>query len=912
MTLVERHEELAALGGLLDACGRGRGQVALIGGGVAAGKTALLHAFADRAAAVGATPLTATGSPAERTVPFGVLRQLCQCLPGAASADALHPLAALAATTADDPRSLGPDGARVLDGVCAVLLEVSRTSPVVIGVDDVQFADPQSHQALLYLRRRMRLARLLMVFTECTLPRATPSAFRAEITGQPGTTHLRLAPLTRAGIAALLADRLDSDVAQTLASAYHALSGGSPLLANALIEDYRAAARACAVVDPVVGHEFGHAVLACLHRWDPTVARVAGGLALLDRMASTALVSDLIEVPHEAATQAIEVLEHAGLLKTARFRHAVSRLAVLDSITPADRSTLHTRAARLLNRDGAPTHEITHHLIAADTRELAGEPWAVESLHHAAQEDLSTDRLDSAIQHLSLAALLSTDETERADLTTQLLRVEWRRNPSAAVRHLPALREALAADRLSPQNIAHLAKFLLWYGHTDELATTLHRIAPASSGQFNLVAQWLSFLYPVGGHTPRGTSRLDSSDPWSRASAMLHLLRTGGPHSEIASAAEHVLRNCELGEQPLGAQLSALTALIHTDRIDRAAHWAETLFVESGACAARTWIALFGALRAEIALRQGDLPGALDHATAAFDQLTPSGWGVAIGLPLSTALIAATAMGAYDRAAALVRTPVPDAMADTQFGLLYLNARANHYLATDRLHAALADFQRCGELMSAWNLDLPGLAAWRAGAALAQLRLGNRELARGLITAQLSRPGADVARTRGSSLRVMAAVSASDRRVGMLQEAVELLHVAGDRYELARSLRDLSAAHHAVGDEETARTVARRAIQMAKACHAEPLTRELDPGREPEVPEQGRVGGMSMLSEAERRVAVLAALGHTNREIGGKLYITVSTVEQHLTRIYRKLNVSRRTDLPIDLPRHLLTSTNDH
>jgi DNA-binding CsgD family transcriptional regulator len=51
------------------------------------------------------------------------------------------------------------------------------------------------------------------------------------------------------------------------------------------------------------------------------------------------------------------------------------------------------------------------------------------------------------------------------------------------------------------------------------------------------------------------------------------------------------------------------------------------------------------------------------------------------------------------------------------------------------------------------------------------------------------------------------------------------------------------------------------------------------------------------LSDAERRVAALVVQGYTNREIARKLFITVSTVEQHLTRTYRKLNVNRRTDL---------------
>jgi DNA-binding CsgD family transcriptional regulator len=54
---------------------------------------------------------------------------------------------------------------------------------------------------------------------------------------------------------------------------------------------------------------------------------------------------------------------------------------------------------------------------------------------------------------------------------------------------------------------------------------------------------------------------------------------------------------------------------------------------------------------------------------------------------------------------------------------------------------------------------------------------------------------------------------------------------------------------------------------------------------------------ISGLSGAEQRVALLVAEGHTNREVAKKLFITVSTVEQHITRIYRKLGVNRRSEL---------------
>nr|WP_272917943.1 helix-turn-helix transcriptional regulator [Actinomadura rayongensis] len=59
----------------------------------------------------------------------------------------------------------------------------------------------------------------------------------------------------------------------------------------------------------------------------------------------------------------------------------------------------------------------------------------------------------------------------------------------------------------------------------------------------------------------------------------------------------------------------------------------------------------------------------------------------------------------------------------------------------------------------------------------------------------------------------------------------------------------------------------------------------------------GPDGPEAELTAAEQRVAALAADGWTNRQIAAKLYITVSTVEQHLTKIYRKLKVRGRPDL---------------
>ncbi|MFJ7905179.1 helix-turn-helix transcriptional regulator [Streptomyces sp. NPDC096198] len=120
-----------------------------------------------------------------------------------------------------------------------------------------------------------------------------------------------------------------------------------------------------------------------------------------------------------------------------------------------------------------------------------------------------------------------------------------------------------------------------------------------------------------------------------------------------------------------------------------------------------------------------------------------------------------------------------------------------------------------------------------------------------------------------------------------------------------RAFADLSQVYHLLGTSDRARMIARRAWQLAKACRAEPLCERLMPCsgrivRRPHPAPPPKAQGVESLSEAEPRVTALASQGLTNREIARKLRITVSTVEQHPTRAYRKLNVRRRTDLPAE------------
>ncbi|WP_436764122.1 helix-turn-helix transcriptional regulator [Streptosporangium sp. V21-05] len=459
---------------------------------------------------------------------------------------------------------------------------------------------------------------------------------------------------------------------------------------------------------------------------------------------------------------------------------------------------------------------------------------------------------------------------------------------------------------------------LLWRGRVDQAVRALRELGDSAApgaraaGPFRDVIDWVSCWYP--GLRVRPAVRGRDVDPAGEIEVttglegmrVLSALLTGHEGRKAVARAEQVLRLCPMGRTALDSLTAALVTLIYADRADLARRWCEPLLEQTTTHCAPNWQGMFAAIRAETAVRQGRLQEAERCAHAALTHLPMAAWGVALGFPLAAMVAAKVGMGKYEDAARYLAVPVPEAMFETPVGLHYLFARGGYRLATGAPEAALADFRTCGDLMRGWDVDLPGIVAWRLGAAQACLDLGRIREARMLVDDQLAALDPAVTRTRGIATRLRAATLAVEARPAVLEEAVEILQASQDRFELALVLAELGRAHSRLGESHRARAVQRRARHIASTCGAGPLTDAVSPsGNPPGLPEgavpaaPGLPGaGDADLSDAERRVATLASQGYTNRQISGKLYVTVSTVEQHLTHIYRKLGVSRRGDLP--------------
>ncbi|MGW3425776.1 AAA family ATPase [Streptomyces phaeochromogenes] len=908
MNFAECETQLSQLIRLLEFCRRGEGAVAVVTSPMAAGKSRLLRAFSEEALKTGAVVVSATGSYAESSLPLGLLGQLLHNAPtqGEAPSSAFGEQGHVALGSALEAG--GRESAQAMETLREALLSVAGDRPMVIEVDDAEYTDSLSLKCLLYCVRRIRSAPVLVVLTGTESPRLDRSLELRELLGLPYCHRIRLPLLSERGVARGLREELGLVDAERHAPVWHHLTGGNPLLLRALTEDqpiHPAAERDPG--EPVIGPTFRQAVLSCLERCAPETRAVLHGIAIFNETVPTALVASLVGMDPVTVGLHIHTLNEAGLLAGGRFRHPHVRTAVLSDVEPEQRARLHLDAARLLHDASAGAVTVASHFIASERTPPA---WSLPVLRDAARSTLVHDQVDVAVRCLELAHKVATEPADRAVLQMAAAMAEWRVDPGRSMSRLPAIATALRAGTLRDHNAVLALRALLWHGRVDEVVDLLHRTDGIDdTGARETVGRWLAACFPsvrelsaevLGPQAPRPSALVTGGPDMTAAVALTTILGGGNPDDAV-SRAEQVLESARLDDVTLEPLTLALLTLVYADRLGVASRWCERLFETARERDATCWAAMLGAVHGEIALRRGDPESAELLASAALRRMSTTSWGVAVGLSLSVRVQALSVMGRFAEAEAVLNEPTPEALLKSRYGLGYLYSRGRLHFTMRRFRAALDDFLACGDLMKAWEMDLPGFIPWRADAAAACLRVGKPKLARQLVRDQMERPGAQQSRPKGGALRVLAATGDLKSRPMVLRESIDHLQRSGDRLEMAHALADLAHAQHELGQLEHARMTLKLAAQIARECRARPLLDSLigkvrDAADDNEATKDTE--GFTELSEAEWRVATLAARGDTNREIARRLFITVSTVEQHLTRVYRKLEVMGRGDLP--------------
>jgi ATP/maltotriose-dependent transcriptional regulator MalT len=505
----------------------------------------------------------------------------------------------------------------------------------------------------------------------------------------------------------------------------------------------------------------------------------------------------------------------------------------------------------------------------------------VDVLREAARAEASAGR-DAACLLLEEALDLTSDPRERAGIALEVAEAyaalfRWVEAVDVIERALAELGEA------DPALAARLEGELVVCGLHD--ARRAPRVAP--------VLQRLS----------------SRSLPASAAEALavargMSMLLAGQPGDKAALPLEEALSRAAPGAENWDTRAALLWSLVTAERFDSVEMALGPMIAEvrrSGS--ARGFVAVYSTLGL-LKLRLGALPEADAAARVALRVLQEG--DLASGLAFAATVLAEVAVeaGELDEAQALISLLPQEGWQAGVGTVLIPAARGRLRLALGRPAEALADFMTCARMFSeeVWGAEIRdvGYLHARSGAAQALLRLGKRDSAAEMARAEL----ADVSmfsgnRAVGIASRVAGLAEGGERGTELLYESVATLRGSPARLELAHSLTELGAALRRAGERTAASGPLAEALELAVRCGARRLA-----GRAREElkatgarPRRDWRTGVEALTPSELRIARLAAEGRTNREIAHELYVTLKTVEGHLSRVYSKLGIQGRAPL---------------
>lgn len=860
----------------------------------------------------------ATGLELERGFPFGVVRQLYET--GLQEVDETE-RNALAQGAAAVFGAAAPDGGgadlsfQVLHGLYWLVAELAQRDPLLIAVDDVQWADYPSLRHLLYLSLRLEGLPIAVAIAERTGEKASPTLDELRETAR---ARIEPRPLSTSGAMQLARAIFAEEPSPDFASACRAGTGGSPLyLRETLLalrdEDLRPDASSIEAVERIDAEGLARHVWQRIESVDPAAPSVAGTIAVLGEGARPGRVAFLSDVPAAQVAGILEQLRGRGILAgedVSRFSHPVVRAAVEARVSAGQLDAWHRSAARLLDREGAGADHVAGHLLSCLPED---DPWVVERLREFAATamrrgapDLAASALTRALEEppptdvrvevlCELAA--AEDATGQADEALAHLAEASKRAADAESRAEIAIARAqiLASTNRFPEAVAVLDREIERIGDSDPLLQQRIDAELITYALFSEEARGrgLERLASYAGRVPEGPA----AQPILTAMATGVAL-TGERAAESAELAERALREGGFRNGGLTGELWFITAwiLIFSDRPDLAESSArEKLEPTRSEGRVREVFAVELTL-ACARYRQGALPDAVSGARAALAVADP---GAHQAWAHGVHALALLDSGELEAVEGALEAAAPEHWhEDTpgSFSLYWARAQLRleqgHY---DEVAADLDVLRRRGEAVG------PGLRTnndvRHPVEVLLAHRRGEAEEARDLAAAEL-----DVARRFGGDgyvgtmLRISGIVAEPDERLGFLRESVEVLRGSVFRLEAARSLVELGAELRRRGERVAAREPLAEGLDLAYRCGASRVVSQAMEELRAAGARPRRVvrEGPDALTATESRMAVLAASGRSNREIAQELCVTLKTVEGTLMRAYAKLGISGR------------------
>jgi DNA-binding NarL/FixJ family response regulator len=920
--LLERAGELEAIDAALAGAKLGRGRLLVIEAPAGIGKTALVEVTVERAFRSGLRVLTARGGDLEREFGFGVVGQLFEAAVRKHPESLLTGRAGLAAPVLGVDRtdeggvSSGDAIFPALQGLYWLTVNLAEDQPLVLVVDDIHLADSASIRFMAYLAQRLDDLPVLLVLAA----RSGPDADRVMAALARGDV-LRPQPLTAVGTQTLLRS-IAPQAGEDVCRACHEVTGGNALFVRELAHAVRdenlepgpVAARRLRDWSP---ERVTRGLTARLESLPPAARQLAHALAVLGQDATLRHAAALAGLKAITADDAADRLRAAGILTADReleFVHPIVRAAVNENVAPAARARTHARAAALLAAERAPSERIAVHLVRS---EPGADPATCATLVDAANQALVRGAPEAATSYLRRALQEPPPASERADLLLQLAASEGRLfDLDASAEHVRLAFET-ADDRETRLRAALLAAALAGHnGRADEAIDLLTQVRGefADSPDITIsiqahIANAARFEQGARERTLEISQALcqrsaRDSDATVLAATAAELAMVAEPAERVEWISQRGLRALDEHPGTTGStvRLILIRTLLITDRLEQAGAALDQVLADSRRSGSVLDFAYASVFRADVMYRRGDLFESEADARAAHGLVLQDRWPMTPGI-LAHVLNALIERGELDEAEAMVGPNLAGPARELPplyTSNLFLLARGRLRAAAGDPERALEDFLECGRRQDAWGESNPALMEWRSEAALAHHALGHAAEAAALADAEirLARQfGAP--RAIGMALRAAGIVSDGDPGLGFATEAVAVLAESPARLEHARALADLGEQMRGTASLGDCRAVLREALELAHLCGAARLERRIlvalrHVGARPR---QRRLSGPDALTPGERRVAQMAAVGMTNREIAESLFLTVRTIEFHLVNAYRKLQISRRREL---------------
>jgi len=930
LLMLEREAEMATLEAILAGAREGDGRLVVVEGSAGIGKTRLLAETRKLAEETQFQVFAARAGELEGEFAFGIIRQLFEAPLAAAAADVRAELLSGAAGLSASlfmsaPTTASRDGAEssfaMLHGLYWLAANFASAGPVLLVVDDLHWADEPSLRWLAYLAHRLDGLPILLLLGTRPPEQANLPALVTEVLSDPGATAIRPGSLGPASAATLARERLAVEPDPVFAAALQAGSGGNPLFLIALLdalsrEGVSPTADQASYVIELGPQAIARGIATRLARLPGEAAQLLRAAATLGDRTALPLAAVLADLQPKAALSAASALVTADLLRhenPLEFIHPVVRTSVLESMGAADRVRAHRRAAEALLEAGALPEQSAAHLLQTIPDH---DSFVVATLRLAAERSLAHGAPQAAVAYLRRALAEPPSLAEEVDVLCELGVAELNIDASEAAEHLRRAIEAVADVTHRPEITLAYVRALVLLGRHQE-AGALLRMARDRFRGFDQDMYW------------RLEGRLLI---WSEFDPELYAAET-----ERVSAIDEQELTGGLGAGVLLAALAMVEAqrgVSRTRAVDFAARaLASGAFEEPGERLNGITPLLALTIAGEIEAASAAFEAGFSSARRSGDFLTPAGLHLYRGLlriecgellaaeedlrpfagnafhdspdfqAFRAAFLAEILLerGEIGQAEALLAAP---AAMKEGYRVYFLVARGRVRLAARRPEQALADFLEAGRVATAAGTQNPGVAPWRSLAALSLNHLGRDAEALELAREELDlsrRWGAP--RTVGISLRALGLIERGEAGERLLREAVDVLAGSPARLEHARALVDLGAVLRRGNRRSEARRSLREGVEHAQRCGATALVERAND----ELAATGAhrrtvmLSGLEELTASERRVAHLAAEDLSNKEIAQALFVTVKTVEQHLSRVYRKLDLSSRRQLAVAL-----------